>query len=82
LRQPDGLILNTHLDTVFPGLPGKNQKFGGTVSDAGGGLFGHGVLLSILLLIPFNGHGFDQPDFRAGQSHVEIVFFRLETAIL
>jgi len=32
--QPDGFILNTHLDTVFPGLPGKNQKFGGAVPDA------------------------------------------------
>ena len=34
LRQPDGFILNAHFNAVFPGLLGKDQKFGGTVSDA------------------------------------------------
>jgi hypothetical protein len=53
LRQPDSFILDTHLDTVFPGLSGKNQKFCRTVSDAEVFFFAHGIFSQILLLIPF-----------------------------
>ncbi|MDA8414083.1 MAG: hypothetical protein M0023_09890 [Desulfobacteraceae bacterium] len=43
LRQPDSLILNTHFNAVFPGLPGKNQGFGGAVSDVDVFHFAHGI---------------------------------------
>jgi hypothetical protein len=53
LCQTDSLVLNTHFDTVFPGLLGENQKFGGTVSDAKVLLFTSCCLFSNSLSIMF-----------------------------